>query len=163
MNALPPLKKPRNELAAGEILCHFCTAKCCRYFALPIEKPTNLEAFGYIRWYLLHDRATIFIDDGVWYLLVHTECRHLQPDHRCGIYDTRPLICREYSTENCEYEDDHTYDGYFELAEQVEEFVDALYHSDPQDPHFRSPRPTPFPIIGHISGNGTLASASRSS
>lgn len=161
MNALPPLKKPRNELATGEVLCQFCTAKCCRYFALPIEKPTTLEAFGYIRWYLLHERASIFIDEGTWFLLVHTVCRHLQPDNRCGIYHTRPLICREYSTDNCEYEDDHTYEGYFELAEQLEEYVDALYHAEPGDPHFRSPRPPQFPILGQISDNGRAGSEPR--
>lgn len=157
MNALPPLKKPRAALAAGEVLCQFCTAKCCRYFALPIETPSTLEAFSYIRWYLLHDRATVFIDEGTWYLLVHTECRHLQDDHRCGIYHTRPLICREYSTENCEYDDDHTYEGYFELPEQIQEFVDALYHARPTDPHFRSPRPAPFPVLPGPVSNGCTA------
>jgi len=44
----------------------------------------KLRRYDFIRWYLLHDFATVFIDDGTWYLLVHTECRHLQPDNRCG-------------------------------------------------------------------------------
>ena len=47
---------------------------------------------------------------GHWYLLVHTTCKHLQADNRCGIYHTRPQICRDYSTDNCEYEDDWVYD-----------------------------------------------------
>jgi hypothetical protein len=29
----------RDEVPANEILCEYCTAKCCRYFALPIDEP----------------------------------------------------------------------------------------------------------------------------
>jgi Fe-S-cluster containining protein len=141
----PPKKKPRREDVPAEQLCDFCTAKCCRYFALQIDKPRKREDFDYIRWYLLHDYATVFIDDGAWYLLVHSDCKHLQPDNRCGIYETRPQICRDYSTQNCEYEDDAVYDGYFELAEQVEEYVDAVLGS--QDGELRSRRPALLPIL----------------
>ena len=64
----------------------------------------------------------MFKEDDDWYLLVHTTCRHLQDDNRCGIYETRPQICREYSTDNCEYDDDWTYDFYLERPEQVAEY-----------------------------------------
>ena len=53
----------RDELPEGEVLCEYCTAKCCRYFALPIETPTTKEDFEFIRWYLLHERATVFTDE----------------------------------------------------------------------------------------------------
>jgi Fe-S-cluster containining protein len=114
---------------------------------LPIETPTEPKDFDFIRWYLLHEHASIFLDDGVWYLLVHTTCRHLQTDNRCGIYHTRPQICREYSTDNCEYEDSYVYDGYFELPDQVQEYFEARFTSDPDDPHFRSAKPEMFPIL----------------
>jgi hypothetical protein len=29
---------------------------------------------------------------------------HLQADGRCGIYATRPRVCREHSNEDCEFE-----------------------------------------------------------
>ena len=74
----------------------------------------------------LHDRATIFKEDGDWYLLVHTTCEHLQADNRCGIYETRPTICREYTTKECEYDDDWTYDFYLETADQVAEYTEAI-------------------------------------
>ena len=35
-------------------------------------------------------------------------------------------IRRDYTTVNCEYEDDWVYDQYFETAEQVEEYMDAV-------------------------------------
>jgi Fe-S-cluster containining protein len=140
-------KPDRNQLPAGTVLCDHCTAKCCRYFALPIDTPTERKDYEYIRWYLLHDRASVFTDDDVWYLLVHTTCKHLLPDNRCGIYDTRPPICREYSTDNCEYEDNWTYERYFETPEQVAEFADAVLPRDKKQ-SLRSPKPPLLPILG---------------
>jgi uncharacterized protein len=138
---LPPLRvKPRREdLSAGESLCDHCTAKCCRYFALPLDTPEARKDFDALRWFLLHQRTSIFVDDATWYLLVHTECRHLQPDQRCGIYETRPQICRDYSTKKCEYEDEWTYDQYFETPEQLEEYVEARYPR--RGKQLRTPKP----------------------
>ncbi len=121
--ALVAPKPRRKQVPEDKVLCEYCTAKCCRYFALPIETPEDLADFEYIRWFLLHERATVFKEDDDWYLLVHTDCRHLQDDNRCGIYDTRPQVCRDYSTKDCEYEDDWTYDFYLERPEQVAEYM----------------------------------------
>ncbi len=138
--------KSREDLAPGEVLCDYCTAKCCRYFALPIDTPDTAEDFDFIRWYLLHDRATVFTDDDVWYLLVHTTCRHLRDDHLCGIYETRPQICRDYTTDACEYDGDWTYDRYFETPEQIDEYAQAILF-EPGHPRFRSPKPPLLPIV----------------
>lgn len=91
-----------------------------------------------MRWYLLHEFASVFTENDDWYLLVHTACKHLRDDHRCGIYHTRPQICRDYTTNECEYDDDYTFDRYFELPEQVEEYSRARFNS-PET--FRSPKP----------------------
>ena len=107
---IPTIKPTREELKPGQVLCEFCTAKCCHYFALPIEKPITYEDFDYLRWYLLHDRASLFTEDGTWYLLVHTVCKHLQDDYRCGIYQTRPLLFRSDTTDEGETDDGWTYD-----------------------------------------------------
>ena len=126
MAATAARKPRRDELKPGEVLCDHCTAKCCKYFALPIDEPKTRRDFDFIRWYLLHEWATVFTEDESWYLLVHTQCKHLQPNNLCGIYDTRPQICRDYSIKNCEYEDDWVYDRYFETPEQVEEYAEAV-------------------------------------
>ena len=148
-----PIKRRREAVPKGANLCDFCTAKCCRYFALPIDEPSGRKDFDFMRWYLLHDRASIFVDSDVWYLLVHTTCKHLQDDHRCGIYETRPQICREYTTDDCEFEDDWCYEKYFETPEQIDEYADALF--GPQFPNLdldesqsiRSRRPTSLPLV----------------
>jgi Fe-S-cluster containining protein len=140
--------KPRREdLGADDNLCDYCTAKCCRYFALPIDEPATRKDFDFIRWFLLHDRASVFTEDGTWYLLIHTACKHLQADHRCGIYATRPQVCRDYSTENCEYREDWTYERYFETPEQVEEYVEAIFEQEPGE-NIRGPKPALLPVIG---------------
>lgn len=120
------IKPSREDLPKDVNLCEHCTAKCCRYFALPLETPTSREEFESLRWFLLHEQATAFTEEGEWYVCIHTVCKHLQPDNRCGIYETRPPICREYTTDNCEYEDDWVYDQYFETAEQVVEYMEAV-------------------------------------
>ncbi len=147
MSTVLRTKPTREQLKPGEVLCDHCTAKCCRYFALPIDEPKTRSDFEFMRWFLLHGRASVFTEDGTWYLMVHTECKHLQPDNRCGIYETRPLICREYTTDNCEYEDDWVYDHYFETPEQVEEYADAVL-ANPSHGNFRSRKPPLFQIIG---------------
>lgn len=144
MNPLPTLSIKRSQLKPGEVLCTYCTARCCRYFALPIDTPETFEDFEYIRWFLLHEQASIFVDEGTWYLMVGTVCKHLLADNRCGIYHHRPKICREYSTDDCEYDNDATYDQYFELGDQMAEYANARFNT-PET--FRTPRPDGLPIV----------------
>ncbi|NIP86943.1 MAG: YkgJ family cysteine cluster protein [Planctomycetales bacterium] len=141
------LKPTRKQLKPGEVLCEYCTGKCCRYFALPIETPEERKDFEYLRWYMLHGDTTIFCEDDDWYLMVHNRCDHLLPDNRCGIYDTRPAICREYTTDDCEYEDEWTYDRYWETPEQMAEYAEAVA-SRKKGASLRSPQPPLLPVIG---------------
>jgi Fe-S-cluster containining protein len=141
---LPKLK--REQVPKGECLCDHCTAKCCRYFALPIEHPTEHADWEFCRWFLLHEKASLFKDGDHWYLLVHTACKHLQSDNRCGIYETRPQVCRDYSTDECEYEDDCLYDQYLETAEQVDEYATALFPR-PKGKSLRSREPALLPLL----------------
>ncbi len=145
-NGVKPAQMKREQLPPGEVLCQYCTAKCCKYFALPMETPDCRNDLDYIRWYILHEAATVFTEDETWYLLVHTTCRHLQADNRCGIYHTRPTICREYSTDNCEYDDRYVYDRYFETPDQVLEYMDALFPAKGVKT-LRSPKPPLLPVI----------------
>ncbi len=142
---LPPVRPQRDQLSPDQVLCDFCTAKCCRYFALPIETPKTVSDFEFIRWYLLHEGATVFLEEDVWYLLVHAVCKHLGEDNRCGIYDTRPQICRDYTTDECEYEENWTYDQYFETAEQIDEFAEAIFQ--PRSDSIRSRKPPLLPVV----------------
>lgn len=98
--------------------CGSCTALCCRYFALEIDKPRSERDFDDLRWYLLHEKVSIFVDDGTWFLNVQTPCKALGPDNLCTIYETRPSICREYKNDFCD-KDGGKFDQLFETAEQL--------------------------------------------
>jgi uncharacterized protein len=105
-------------------LCEHCTAVCCRYIALPVDKPESAEDFDNIRWYLAHENVSVFVDKGQWYISFATPCRHLQPDFRCGNYQTRPKICRSYRTDNCDYHGgEYRYDIFFSEPAQVEQYA----------------------------------------
>ena len=108
--------------------CHLCNASCCRYFALQIDKPRSKQDFDHIRWYLMHEGIAVWVDEGDWYLEVRTVCRHLQPDHTCGIYETRPQICRDYGLPGedvCEFfTQDLEYDLMFESDAQFDTWLE---------------------------------------
>ncbi len=140
----------RSDLKPGEVLCDHCTAKCCRYFALPIEVPKTRKDFEYLRWYLIHGRISIFVDGDTWYLMVHNVCDHLQPDNMCGIYHDRPQICRDYTVDECEYEGDGHYDMLFECGEQMAEFTEAILPQLPRRSRVGSKKPLSLPILNMV-------------
>jgi Fe-S-cluster containining protein len=93
-----------------------------------------------MRWFLLHEGATVFTEDDTWYLLQYSKCKHLGKDHLCQIYSTRPDICRKYHTRDCEYEDSWVYDRYLETSEQVQEYAEAVL-GPKRGKSIRSPKP----------------------
>jgi Fe-S-cluster containining protein len=107
----------------GNVLCEHCTAECCRYLALPLEKPDTRRDFDDMRWYLMHEGIIIFVEDGDWYVQFRTTCKNLQADFRCGVYETRPSICREYKADGCDYiGGDYGYKEIFTEPEQIAAF-----------------------------------------
>jgi uncharacterized protein len=143
-------KIDRNALPKGKCLCDYCHGKCCRYFSLPIDTPETWDDFDSIRWYLAHGQTIVYVEKGTWYLLVLTKCNYLTEDNRCGIYFNRPKICREYSTKDCEYDDDWGFDKVFETPEQIWEYAEAIL------PPKRRRRQDPTGPLVVINGNGHL-------
>jgi uncharacterized protein len=108
----------------GECLCDKCVALCCRYFALPIDNPETSREFDDVRWYLCHENIVVFISKKQWYVGVMSRCKHLEPDNKCGIYQTRPRICRSYSTDNCDYHGgDYDFEELFTSADQLQRYA----------------------------------------
>ena len=109
----------------SECLCDSCSALCCRYFALQIDKPKTAEDYDNIRWYLVHENVVVFIEEKKWYLGVLNKCKNLMQDNRCGIYEERPRICRGYSTDNCDYHGgDYNYEVLFTSADQLRTYAE---------------------------------------
>ena len=107
--------------------CQTCGARCCRYFCFEIDKPSTYQEFENVRWYLLHEGVTVHIDlEGDWYIAIANRCLNLGKDDRCVAYTERPLICRQYDTEGCDFtKGDYEYQALFTTAEQVENYARA--------------------------------------
>jgi len=70
---------------------------------LEIDRPTTMKEYDYIVWYLIHGGVSVFVDlGGVWHLKFESRCQHLSPQGLCGIYETRPAICRDFDWRECE-------------------------------------------------------------
>ena len=65
-----------------------------RYFSLPIETPHAWDDYDAIRWYLAHGQTLVYVEKETWFLVVMTRCQFLTAEDRCGIYHSRPKICR---------------------------------------------------------------------
>lgn len=85
--------------------CDRCTpSKCCTYLTQWIATPRTKSDFGHLLWQLAHNNVKAYKDSDGWFLLIDSVCGHLQADGRCGIYEQRPQICRDYSNDYCEYD-----------------------------------------------------------
>lgn len=136
---LPPLPlHPQIQPAASDSPpCHRCSALCCRYFALQLDTPEDREDFDSIRWYLLHGRSWIWVEDGDWYLQVEEPCRYLGRSNECSIYERRPQICREYGLQEgrehpddplCDFfSQDARHDHEFRTPEELDSFVEKFF------------------------------------
>ena len=97
-----------------ETKCSFCHgSKCCSYFTQQVPTPRSKHDFDHMLWQIAHANINYYKDEDGWYLLINNPCTHLLPGGGCGIYETRPEVCRAYDNDFCEY-DEPAEDG-FEL------------------------------------------------
>jgi len=127
-------KRKRTAAAKAERsqveICQECEAACCRYITIFIPQPTDKEDFDNIRWYLCHEGVSVFQDDELdWAVIIPTDCKMLNRDHTCKIYEDRPEACRDYSAEGCENQDDSegNYKEYFESVDELEAYLDRRW------------------------------------
>lgn len=118
-------KKPYKKKQSVTRACQKCTGRCCRYYALQLDTPEDWDEYDDIRWYLSHENTTIFVEEGKWYLNVHTKCKYLsEKDYRCLNYELRPAICRKYDTGGCDLTgDNYDYEMQFTSDKQMEEYM----------------------------------------
>jgi Fe-S-cluster containining protein len=81
-----------------------CTAcgLCCTYVAIEVDAPSTPKRATQLLFYLYHGGVSLYVNSDDWMVQFESTCQYLQPDYRCGVYDTRPHICREFSEKNCE-------------------------------------------------------------
>ena len=96
---LPLYAEAKQEKKAAT--CTSC-GLCCSYVAIEVDTPKTVKQATMMLWYVYHEGVSLYVNDDDWMVQFDTTCIHLQPDYRCGVYETRPHICREFSEQDCE-------------------------------------------------------------
>jgi uncharacterized protein len=118
-------KKHRADKDSLDEQCARCLpAKCCLYFSLEIDRPRSKRDYNDLLWFLAHDNVSIYLWKRDWYLMVHNRCKFLDKrTNLCDIYDERPKMCREHTTEDCEFDSDYDFDEHFTSYEQFKRWL----------------------------------------
>ncbi len=112
--------------------CDLCTSSiCCTYVTQEIDKPTSILDFDTMLWQLYHEDVQFFKEGSGWYLKILNACTNLLSDGRCGIYETRPMICRDHENDFCEYDQatEVSADLFFGKPEQLEDYCRKKFKS----------------------------------
>lgn len=108
--------------------CEGCNGKCCRYVAIEIDTPEDMDDLENIRWYVLHKNINVYVDaDYQWHIEFLTPCEHLGDKNLCQIYEKRPEICREYDTEECLFHNDYEEKYTFRKLEDVDKYIKEVF------------------------------------
>ncbi|MFK7734269.1 MAG: YkgJ family cysteine cluster protein [Pseudomonadales bacterium] len=84
--------------------CGQCSKSlCCRYITVPIDSPRSMREYDNLLWMVSHRGVRVYRDVDGWGIQTMNSCEHLLPGGGCGIYDTRPIVCREHSNDDCEF------------------------------------------------------------
>jgi len=78
---------------------------CCNSINQKISAPRTIYDFDHLLWQVSHENINIFKDSDGWFLHIHSRCQHLLQGGICNIYDERPMVCREYDNDYCEFDE----------------------------------------------------------
>ncbi|MBV1883077.1 MAG: YkgJ family cysteine cluster protein [Pseudomonadales bacterium] len=132
---------PQDEKLSTDSKCSGCVpSKCCTYITHEIDTPRTIREFDALVWKLAHANVQLFKEEGSWYLLVNTVCQNLLPSGGCGIYDTRPMICREHTNDFCEYDSpaEEGFDLFFDCYDTLDAYCRKRFKH--WDKRFNNPR-----------------------
>ena len=126
--------------------CKSCDGACCKYVAMEVDCPENLEDFENIKWYVIHENVQVYVEeDGTWNVEFLTPCKYLMEDRKCSIHEVfaensevkRPKICRDFTTEECPHHNEYKELFSFKSIQDVEEYIEKIFkkglHKIPED------------------------------
>lgn len=122
-----------------------CGAKCCRHVAWTVEEPTTQEEYDEWYWAVLHEGISFFKEDDEWYMLIATTCSKLGADNLCGIYETRPQTCRDYSPDACEHPDGLDWEEYIDSKDALDEYWARMFAPRRRGQKRKTERQPPLP------------------
>jgi hypothetical protein len=119
----------------NEKSCAGCNGACCRYVAMEIDTPEDLDDFSNIRWYVAHKNVNVYVEeDGTWNVEFMTPCSYLNDEGLCTIHEDfvsgkikRPAICREFTTDQCPHHNEYHETLKFTCMEEVDEYIEKIF------------------------------------
>ena len=104
--------------------CSRCGGRCCKYYTVLIDEPEDADDYDELRWFLAHEHCYIYVDEEQWHINVESRCRFLGDDGRCGIYEHRPDVCRDFGhDEECEFTGEYDFEHTFRTLRDLEEYA----------------------------------------
>ena len=86
--------------------CFDCNQMCCRTTVIEVDPPRSIRDYSDLLFYLYHFDTEVVVAKNSgkkeWFVEFMSPCRFLT-DGRCEIYEKRPLVCREYDMDGCEF------------------------------------------------------------
>jgi len=108
--------------------CDGCKGDCCKYVAMEIDTPEDLEDFEYIKWYVMHKNVQVYVEeDGTWNIEFLTPCEHLDENNLCTLYEKRPKICKEYAHDECTFHNEYNEVFSLKKLEDVENYIEKIF------------------------------------
>lgn len=116
--------------------CSSCKGDCCKYVAMELDCPEDIEDFQNIRWYLAHENISVYVEeDGVWNIEFMTPCKYLEKNNKCCIHEDfvknpevrRPQICKEFTVEQCPHHNDYEELYRFNSVEDVDKYIEKVF------------------------------------
>jgi len=77
--------------------CKQC-GMCCRTMVVPLNPRTDKDAFELLTMKSNYIRHTQYA--GQYWVMLNSQCVHLEHDYQCGKYEGRPKVCREWPKKN---------------------------------------------------------------
>jgi len=113
-------KNSTTDTGKRDICRKVCKARCCRYVTVQIKAPKMKADFDELSWFLGHEHISVYFEGRRWHVELRTRCKHLNRGNLCSIYETRPLVCRSYDVEECEYPARPKHDLQFDTQEEFD-------------------------------------------
>lgn len=97
---------------------------CCSSINQKVPAPKSIYDFDHLLWQVSHENINIFKDADGWFLHIHSVCQHLGDRGVCQIYEERPMVCREYDNDYCEFDEsiEEASEYFFSSYKQFEKY-----------------------------------------
>ena len=124
-NKIKHLDLTETEKITVDKKCSMCKKSlCCNSINQKVDTPKTIYDFDHLLWQVSHENINIFKDSDGWFLHIHSRCQHLLTGGVCGIYEQRPMVCREYDNDFCEFDEsiEKASEYFFSTYKQFEKF-----------------------------------------